>query len=267
MKEKIFYAFALIFLIACNSKRENDNPEPNVEMASNASTETTADCDCFTTDVSIAPEGVLFWEAAWYKYYGIDSKQDTANQRFFSGDFINQITNGLSDPNAQGGYRVYYGLESPQDTIPILVMVAVDTNCNDMYTTDLNSNVIVTMKDTQFVCSMDYAEYYTSKWNTYNDENPWIETIIHAYNYDLASVQNLLTPDANGESGLTFEFGLRTLAPQETCFNQNSTDYGSIMYCNLVYGLNSNTSNGQDRMDFAMPCPKMCDSNDSPLSW
>lgn len=222
-------------------------------------------CNCFDNNYDITPQGVFFWQAAWFNYYGIDPKTNrSANQMNFAGDNVSYFLHS-SDVEGTEGFRLYYGLKSLTDTVPILVMIPIDDRCNDIFSSDENKQALVSTGDTDYFCSADSASFFTSNWQAYNKINTYIETYINAYNYAGPVIMDLLDSNEDGESGLTFEFGLRTIAPQEKCFDAPEGNYGSIIYCNLVYGMNSDTSDGDDRMDFAMPCPQMCDSNGSPL--
>lgn len=225
----------------------------------------TEECNCFENNYDITPQGVFFWQAAWFTYYGINPQTHReANQIEFSGENVSYFLNS-EEVERPAGFRLYYGLSSLSDTVPMLVMVPIDNGCNDVFSANESKQVLVSTRNSEYFCSADSAAFFTENWQEYNTINEKIETYINAYNYGKDVIQDLLTPDENGNSGLTFEFGLRTIAPQEVCFGAPQGNYGSIIYCNLVYGMNSDTTDGDDRMDFAMPCPQLCDSNGSPL--
>lgn len=258
----ILYACAFLFA-TCGAPENKTESVPVNAGLDTASSNVVVEDTCCGAKYQIFGETAELWQNTWLLLH---PNQDVENpvHRTFSETSIGQleerITNNFPE-NDLTGFRLYYGLENVGDSIPILLMTVI-SECNDLLLSR-KACVLRSTTDndtTNPLITRDLASVYAANWRELVANVEVARSQVQAYNYSNSEILDVLTDSANTANEINIRFGIRSTSPSEVDFEyqvQDSLKYGSIIYCNVLYGSDINPSIAES-FDFARPCPKLC---------
>ena len=212
---------------------------------------------CVASSYQLLPEAVNLWLGTWLYYHRTTYGRDTPYGFDTPASYWTTLQNKVPDAI---GVRMYYGLYKSTDTIPVLLITNV-WGCSDtMPANDATPILMLGGATTVSWVSTETAATYTQSWRSLGSRKANVTSQVYAYNYSWATLNDIIDTD-----GLVVSFGMRTIAPEESEFEQPTDGTGgSVVYVNVLSG-SDQTDKVDYSYDFTLPCPKMC-GTDSPLN-
>ena len=195
----------------------------------------------------------MIWQQTWSDKFSSDPTAAPVSYLFSKAN-LDSLHNLF--PEAEGA-RMYYGLKSSEDSIPVLCLVNMQS-CLDLGVNEPDLACVLLSDATgQKFITADEACVMTANWRTFSEEALLSHTPVNAYNYSWKELDDL-SGAVEGEP-VNVRYGLRTLSPGDTAFYQSQNEaYGSVVYVNVMTaGVFENSV--EAFFDFAMPCPQKCD--------
>lgn len=264
MKTPILFSvgFALIFAACGEEGQPSDETTQSTDQTIEQVEEVLTDT-CCGARYQIYGETADLWHKTWLQLHPtLDT--DTVFHRSFTEASIVELDEliGTRFPDTvQTGYRMYYGLKSAGDSIPILMMTVI-SYCDDVL---LSRKACVMLSTTDNsadnkLIKADTASLYAARWRDFITDITIARSQVYAYNYKHAEIWEVLNDSSNTGNLANIAFGIRSTSPAELDFEheeENGLKFGSIVYCNVLYGSETNPIDDQ-AFDFARPCPKLC---------
>lgn len=238
----LIWLFVLATL-GCN--QQQDRPHHPIDHPDHSH-----ETDCVKPAYALFPQTVAMWEQSWLWAHNKDVWDESIQFTNTNMDLLM----GLCQTGDCEGVRMYYILETPEDSIPGLAVVNV-SGCDDFFDPAAKDILVSGIGGTveQFLSANEVC-IMTQNWRTHQRAKAPVRTPVHAYNYSWQQLQNMLD---YGAQEILIRYGLRTISPADTMFAKATQEVpiaGSIVYANILYS----DLEKQPFLDFTFPCPQKC---------
>lgn len=255
MKPVTFVSLALVASVvwtACDPQRTTPSePVPVIEPIHEM--ENCADI----TDYHVFGLTADLWTNAWAfalaGYLGIPPVDLTDAQRFRKVDYTE--LSAFMDGSESNDIRIYLAQVNPDapnsEAVPDLVLVYADSCVDDTVADPL----VVTANQT-YRASQEEAVSYVRQWtNTFPNDS--IFDPVYAYTYNRNSIQQLM--DANPGEDIYLFYSVHARHALQV---DNTGSFGEMqgyLILDLVISSGPEGNSMVNDLDFARPCPKLCD--------
>ncbi|HBF18729.1 MAG TPA: hypothetical protein DDW81_01455 [Cryomorphaceae bacterium] len=252
------FVILMILMVSCDAPK---NPVGQTwEQTQSRKKKPQADTDCVYFDSEVYSETVGIWENSWYYLLGTcskelnDQRRKEIGGRSFTSKKVEKLLNQCEDCDA---VRVYFALpaEMVEPVIPELLLVNMK-QCKDV----LGEKLPVLSSEGGVFMSVAAAKGMCCSWaNRFGGSPDSVFVPIYGYTFKREIVEDLLVSNT-----LRFSFAVHSVSIGNVVYGTPvDANINGHMALDLVLNAEDDPAD-RTYMDFAMPCPQLCD-NDSEL--